>query len=191
MGLPGRPQFGPIDRNALKGSLNAFKDSIDTAYADMTGDPVALSQEDIAELFPNLSQTVPLMPVASPADRQRRKGVSDEQTVNYQRKSVRAELMLLQKHLREGCQIDGIACDCCEKHPEQLEALALESYGMTADPVYMQVAQWARKVEPITTQEASESGQYADVYPQLALEARELIKTLMGSGYAEGADNGS
>lgn len=202
MGLPGKPQIGPIDRNALRSGISHLKNSIDSAYTELTGEPVTLSQEDVNQLFPTLTESMPITPVAPPAGMQpaapamgnapqRRKGVSDEQVIKYQYKSVRAELMLMQKHLREGCKIDGTACDCCEKHPEQLEALALESYGMTAHPVFAQVAEWARKIQPITTEEASKSGQYDQAYPQLALEARELIKTLMGSGYVEENANGS
>lgn len=184
MALPGFPDLGPINRRALRDGLGSLKESIDRSYAEMTGEEPGTVESN----FPELSASgvlPPMSPAPSSLGAPRLKGVTDEQTIRYQYKSVRAELMLLQKHLREGCAIEGIACDCCEKHPEQLEALALESFGMTADPVFVDVANWARKIQPITTQEASESGQYAEVYPNLALEARQLIKTLMGSGYIE------
>lgn len=184
MAIPGFPEIGPINRKVLREGIGSLKESIDRSYAEMTGDDPGM----VAENFPELaaSGVLPTMPPGpSSLIAPRRKGVTDEQTIKYQYKSVRSELMLLQKHLREGCAIEGVACDCCEKHPEQLEALAMESYGMTAAPVFADVANWARKIQPITTQEASESGQYAEVYPQLALEARQLIKVLMGSGYID------
>lgn len=184
MALPGFPEIGPINRRALREGLGSLKESIDRSYAEMTGDDPGMIEENFPELAA-AGVLPPMPPGPHQLSAQRRKGVTDEQTIRYQYKSVRAELMLLQKHLREGCAIEGVACDCCEKHPEQLEALALESFGMTADPVFVDVANWARKIQPITTEEASESGQYSEVYPGLALEARELIKTLMGSGYIE------
>jgi hypothetical protein len=108
-------------------------------------------------------------------------GVSNEETINYQRRELSKELLLLEKHLQQRCKIMGKACDCCEKHPMAIEALAQEALGMTNDPLYSDVAAWANKVAPITTAAASASGDYEDTYPQLAVEARGLRKRIMGT----------
>jgi hypothetical protein len=67
----------------------------------------------------------------------------------------------------------------CSKHPITIEALAHETSGMTGRPVYTKVAEWARKVGPITTPEASASGQYDNEYPKVAMELRGIRKELM------------
>lgn len=120
--------------------------------------------------------SLPILP--TPEVKRAGSGVTTTETIQYQREEMVKELSLLEKHLQQGCKIFGKACDCCEKHPVTVEGLAQETLGMTADPLYSEVAQWARKLAPITTIEASESRQYDKVYYQLAVEARELRKRI-------------
>ncbi len=108
-------------------------------------------------------------------------GVSNEETIAYQKRELAKELLLLEKHLQQKCKILGKACDCCEKHPLAIEALAQEALGMTGDPVFNEVARWAKEIAPDTTESASASGKFDEQYPQMAVEARELRKMVMGT----------
>jgi hypothetical protein len=76
---------------------------------------------------------------SSPVERERQKGVSTEDTIGYQKKEIGKELLLLEKHLQQGCKINGVACDCCEKHPLAIEALAGETLGMTGADIYNEI----------------------------------------------------
>lgn len=109
------------------------------------------------------------------------KGVSTEDTVQYQKRELSKELLLMEKHLQQGCKINGVACDCCEKHPIAIEGLAQETLGMTGDKLYGNILTWTKKVSPITTADASASGEHDEKYPKLAVEARELRKEIMGT----------
>lgn len=104
--------------------------------------------------------------------------VSTEATIAHQNKEIRKHALLLEGHLQQKCKIGGIACDCCEKHPIIILGLAEEAIGMVDNPIYYQIMAWCQKVEPITTEAASASGQYDDLYPQLAIELRDLRKSL-------------
>jgi hypothetical protein len=55
--------------------------------------------------------------------------VTTEETVEYQKRELSKEILLLEKHLQQRCKIMGKACDCCEKHPIVIEALAQEALG--------------------------------------------------------------
>jgi len=112
-----------------------------------------------------------------------RYSVSTEETISYQRKELSKELMLLEKHLQQKCKIAGKPCDCCEKHPTVIEALAQETLGMNGDPLFDEVAHWAIKVSPLTTEAASASGKYDKRYTELAVEARGLRKRIMGTDH--------
>jgi len=105
--------------------------------------------------------------------------VTTEETIAYQRREIIKELSLLEGHLLQGCKISGKACDCCEKHPIKLEGLAQETMGITPDPAFSAVAQWANGIAPVTTEAASASGKYDKEYPKMALRARELRKSIM------------
>jgi hypothetical protein len=108
-------------------------------------------------------------------------GVSNEETINYQRREISKELLLMEKHLQQRCKINGTACDCCKKHPMAIEALSQEALGMTGDEVFHEIAEWSKRVSPITTAEASSSGKYDEEYPKLAVQAREMRKKVMGT----------
>ena len=71
------------------------------------------------------------------------KGVSTEETVNYQRRELVKELTLLEGHLQQGCKINNKGCDCCEKHPIKIEGLAQETAGMVRDGLFSKLAGWA------------------------------------------------
>ncbi|MDP2734777.1 MAG: hypothetical protein Q8P12_01065 [bacterium] len=118
---------------------------------------------------------------ASPPQAQKGGSLTTEETVQYQRREIGKELLLLEKHLQQGCKIDSKACDCCFKHPVAIEALAQEALGMSADPAFSEVIKWTRQIAPKTTQAASASGEHDKEYPRLAIRARELRKSLMGT----------
>ena len=108
-------------------------------------------------------------------------GVSDAETIAYQNRELGKALLLLELHFQQKCKINGVPCDCCEKHPMAIEALAEEALGMTGDPKFSDIISWTKKVTPMTTTEASASGQYDELYPELAQEARRFRKNLMGT----------
>lgn len=111
--------------------------------------------------------------------------VTTDETIQYQKKQIVKELTLLEGHLQEGCKINRKACDCCEKHPTKIEGLAQETAGMTPEPVFKELAEWAQEIAPITTEAAVASGKYDDEYPKLAIKARELRKAIMPIGNRE------
>ena len=120
--------------------------------------------------------------VGSPAPAEKAAyGVSDAETIAYQDRELGKALLLMELHLQQKCKINGVPCDCCEKHPMAIEALAEEALGMTGDSQYSDITAWARRVTPMTTTAASTSGEYDELYPQLAQEARVFRKHLMGT----------
>jgi hypothetical protein len=119
--------------------------------------------------------------IEMPKSEAKEKRVTTEETIAYQRRELAKELTLLEGHLSQGCKINNKACDCCEKHPIKIEGLALETAGMTPDPVYKRLASWVQEISPIITEEAAASGSYEGQYPQLAIQARDFRKTIMGS----------
>lgn len=125
----------------------------------------------------------------SPAteDRQPARVTTDE-TIDYQKRKLAQELSMLEGHLQEGCKINQKPCDCCEKHPLKIEGLALEAAGMSTDPVFTRIADWAQKITPITTERAAGSGRHAEEYPRLAIEARDLRKAIMPTPVKEVAN---
>ncbi len=108
-------------------------------------------------------------------------GVSDAETIAYQNRELGKALLLMELHLQQGCKINGIPCDCCTKHPMAIEALSEEALGMTGDPKYSDIISWTKKVTPMTTTDASTSGEYDEIYPELAQEARRFRKRIMGT----------
>ncbi|GAI12575.1 unnamed protein product [marine sediment metagenome] len=110
-------------------------------------------------------------------------GVSTEETIAYQKRELGKQLLLLQNHLEQGCRIPpttGEPCDCCSpRHTVTIEALALETYGITGDPIYQDLAKWAEEIERKTTIPEIESGRHN--YGEDAVEARKYRKKLLGS----------
>lgn len=54
---------------------------------------------------------------------------------------------------------------------------------MSADPVFRDLADWTRRIAPLTTEDAAASGKYDDQYPKLAIKAREFRKAIMPAGF--------
>ncbi len=115
---------------------------------------------------------------------QKREGLTTKETVQYQRREIVKELSLLEGHLGQGCKINSKPCDCCEKHPIKIEGLAEEAKGMSADPVFRELAEWTRKIAPITTEAASASGRYEKEYQDILIQAREFRKAIMPVGFS-------
>ncbi len=107
--------------------------------------------------------------------------VTTEETIAYQKRELGKEILLLEKHLQQKCKIGGIACDCCQKHPIAIEALAQESLGMSNEPIFNDITVWIRGIAPMTTEAASKSGKFDDLYPRMAIKARDMRKNLMGT----------
>jgi len=107
--------------------------------------------------------------------------INDADIIAYQKREIGKALLLFQTHLQQRCKIGGKACDCCEKHPLLIEALAEESLGIMGDPVYQEIADWARELAPITTETASASLKYDEIYPAEAIKARKFRKAVMGT----------
>jgi len=105
--------------------------------------------------------------------------VTTDETIQYQKREIVKELLLLKNHLQQGCKIGGKACDCCTKHPITIEGLAEETASMTTEPVFRELAEWARSIAPITSEAAAASGKYDEEYPKLAIKAREFHKAIM------------
>lgn len=128
-----------------------------------------------------LDPTVP--PAVSGHAPLRRSLVSDEALVAYQKRELGKELLLLEKHLQQGCRIPALTgepCDCCGgKHAVVIEALALETYGMAADQIYQDIAEWARSIQLIASVEEIASGQHK--YGPEAVKARGFRKEVMGT----------
>ncbi len=103
------------------------------------------------------------------------------ETIEYQKREMAKELLLLEKHLQQGCKINGKACDCCKKHPIAIEGLAQETRGMTSEPVLEEIVTFVKDIGPKTTEEASASGIYDREYPNLAIKARQLRKAIMAN----------
>ncbi len=107
--------------------------------------------------------------------------VTTAETIAYQRRELGKEILLVEKHLQQRCKIGGVACDCCEKHPIVIEALAQDALGMSADPVFTDIISWIREIAPMTTEVASQSGRFDEKYPEMAIKARIMRKNLMGT----------
>jgi len=108
--------------------------------------------------------------------------VTDAEKAAYQRRELGKVLLLLQRHFAQGCKIAGKACDCCDKHPMELEALAEESIPMGLDKAQMErVIEWARYVQPMVPTEIVTAGTYAHLYPQLSEQARQLRIAILGT----------
>ena len=144
--------------------------------------PAPVPAQDLPESYDDLPGRKPVSAkTAVPTMERRESTITTEETIAYQRREIGKQMMLLETHLQQRCRIDGKPCDCCEKHPIVMEGLAQETIGMTTDPIYPDIVDWARYLSPITTQTASESGQYSDQYPELAIRTRELRKRMMGT----------
>jgi hypothetical protein len=82
--------------------------------------------------------------------------VTNKEVEAYQRREIGKNLLLLQNHFQQGCKIpdkDGVprGCDCCVRHPMEIEALAQETIAIVPDnKVFVELADWVRKVEPIS-----------------------------------------
>ena len=173
--LPTRP-LEPL-REIVRGGRERLEEA---------GSDIHSIAEDLRGNIPDATSTIQetiKTPEIEPQSRTSRPGVSTEETIAYQRRELGKELLLLEAHLREGCRIPpttGEPCDCCSpKHTITIEALALETYGMTGDPIYQELTKWAEEIERKTTIPEIESGRHN--YGEDAVKARGYRKKLLGS----------
>ncbi len=154
--------FRPPDRSAEQ---EAFFRKIEGEYLKRQPQPLVVKEaEEILE-----------------KTRKATSGLSDDEILAYQKREIAKELLLLERHLAQKCKIAGKPCDCCEKHPLAIEALAGETLGITGNGIYQEMVDWAREISPITTEEASRSGLYDQTYLNLSPVARSFRKRLMGT----------
>ena len=125
---------------------------------EKAGSDICSIAEDLSGNIPDATSTIQetiKTPEIEPQRRTVGSKVTTEETIAYQRRELGKELLLLEAHLREGCRIPpttGEPCDCCSpKHTITIEALALETYGMTGDPIYQELTKWAEEIERKTT----------------------------------------
>jgi hypothetical protein len=110
-------------------------------------------------------------------------GVSNEETLSYQKREVAKLLLRMERHYAQRMRIGGVACDCgASKHLLDMEAMAEEAIPITDYPdIFYRIVEWVGRVGPISSDQAARSGAYDDVYPHLSHEARDLRKELMGT----------
>ena len=150
------------------------------ALAPSTREPLPLTEKEPLGVIAQ----EPVVNEPPPVTHNRPK-VSTEETIAYQRREIGKELLLLEKHFQQQCKIGGKACDCCKKHPMAIEALSQEALGLSGEEVFNEIANWAKEIAPITSEEASASGLYDDKYPEMAVAARGLRKRIMGTEKVE------
>jgi len=181
--LPGLPKI-KLPENPLSPLRKVVHEG--RQQLEKAGSDIRSIAEDLHGNIPNTTPTTQETPKTPEIELQRPtagSGVSTEETIAYQKRELGKELLLLEKHLREGCRIPpttGEPCDCCSpKHTVTIEALALETYGLTGDPIYQDLAKWAEEIERKTTIPEIESGRHN--YGENAVQARGYRKKLLGS----------
>lgn len=166
---------GAIRRSrAMASSVRELAEKVPGGTVEATGQ----QREAIEQRGDAGSEAAPATTIATTATK-----VTTVATIAYQKRELGKELLLLEKHLQQGCRIPpvtGDPCDCCSpKHTITIEALALETYGITGDPVYQEIAQWANSIEAKTTIREIESGRHN--YGEDAVKAREYRKKILGT----------
>jgi hypothetical protein len=110
-------------------------------------------------------------------------GPTTQETVDYQNREIGKLLLRMERHLAQRFQVNGKACDCGQsKHLLDLESLCEESVSMVTHPaIYYRIIEWVRDVGPKASEEAVTSGAYDQQYPEMAHQARDFRKELLGS----------
>ena len=110
-------------------------------------------------------------------------GPTTQETADYQNREIGKLLLRMERHLAQRFRVNDKACDCGQsKHLLDLESLCEETVSMVTDPaIYYRIMEWVRDVGPKATEESVVSGAYDQEYPQMAHQARDFRKDLMGS----------
>jgi hypothetical protein len=115
-------------------------------------------------------------------------GVTDAETLQYQKESIVDELAVLEKHLAEGGKLFGGegSCDCIAKHSRLVKKFAAESIPIAARQgkdtvVYTELADWAKEMQRIGTKEKVDSGEFADRYSVESGMASKFRKSIEGN----------
>ncbi len=112
----------------------------------MNNQIVAVVISEGAKLIGQYYRNRPIILSQSPSPQEKPAyGVSDEETVAYQGRELGKALLLMELHLQQKCKINGVPCDCCEKHPMAIEALAEEALGMTGNAQYSDIVSWTKR----------------------------------------------
>lgn len=95
--------------------------------------------------------------------------ITDEETLRYELDKLLKEARQFEIHLSEGCKIEGKPCDCCVKHAKDIRYFSQETISIASrmgrDPtIFKELADWARKIESISSVEDIESGKYDSQY---------------------------
>lgn len=109
--------------------------------------------------------------------------VSTQETIDYQKREIGKELLVMERHLVQKFRIAGKVCDCGQsRHLLLLEKMCEETLSMDTSPdTYNQILEWVSDLGPKCTIEAVGSGLYDNEYKEFALKARDLRKELLGT----------
>jgi len=102
-----------------------------------------------------------------------REGV-DQERLAWQDGIIRAELWLLEGHLKNNCLGCGGDVECCFKHCQNVLDATRETQSMTTEPLYRETVSVAELVQPFVHPEAIKTGEYASRYPALTIEVSKV-----------------
>lgn len=141
------------------------------ASTDLSGDGTSVSERGAGpapSVLPAI--TAQNSPANSPLEPGGGPVATESDTLQYQLRHLRDSLRQVELHLAEGCQlVPGKGCDCCLKHLSDIRSFAQETIPIAARQgqgtgLLAAIVAWARELEPVTTLEASSSGQYLEQY---------------------------
>jgi len=133
---------------------------------------------------PNSLDKAPEGPIAAPAPvldhpAPAKEQISPEAMLEYQRRQVYGQILLLQGHAANGSRIDGKACDCLLKHAIIVAALAEETQPMEpSNPLWPEIRNFANGIIPKAQVSDVINGTYTSEYPGMAATARDLRKRI-------------
>lgn len=133
---------------------------------------------------PNSLDKAPEGPIAAPAPvldhpAPAKEQISPEAMLEYQKRQVYGQTLLLQGHAANGSRIDGKACDCLLKHAIIVAALAEETQPMEpGNPLWPEIRNFANGIIPKAQVSDVVNGTYTSEYPGMAATARDLRKRI-------------
>lgn len=98
----------------------------------------------------------------------------DSVRLGWQDGLTRAELWLLEGHLKNNCLGCGGDVECCYKHTTNLGDATGETRSMTTDPLYQKTVELARRILPLVHPDDVKTGLYKDRYPDLVIEVSQI-----------------
>ena len=102
----------------------------------------------------------------------------DPETMRWQLEQTRAELWLLEGHLKNHCKGCGADVSCCFKTAQNLIDLARETKSMTTDPIWEKIIKLGEEVRVECHPDHIRAGTYFAEFPQLIVRTSELRKPI-------------